>query len=663
MGVLRPVRMAKIGFLGLKEDRDTILTVLHDLRIAQVEPVSPDVLAQMLPDRGSELQRRVGDEALRFRGLKSALPPLGRTPPRQFASLEEVLLLAQSVPIDAEVTTLKREDDQLQTLEKSLDDTFDLLGRMAFYPDRLELLHARSIVTLFGEGRTEAVDGWRARLPPELLSQFLDGVRGRTASFLVTVRPADTDLITRTAQAASVQLRPVPALAGTAAEERVENRHRRSECVARREQIAERLGAISRDWFPVVASVDEALAVEARKFDLYPKMASGRAAFAVEAWVPERDVDRLARAVDQAAGGRTFLYRSASAQDPPTLMDNPPGFRWFEFFIRFYSIPNAKEWDPTLVFALVFPVFFGFMIGDWGYGLVILLISVWMIAGFPGGGKLPASIRGFIKTIMGPSTLRQLALCLVPGAVIALAWGLYLDSFFGYGVLNALVGYVPRVRPNTNLGQLLLLAGFIGLGMVTLGFAFGALKEYFHHHYRGAVGKSGGIVFAWGVTFFGLGVLRHITTPTLSNPSFYLLVAGAILFVAGEGLQNGPLGLIEVVSHVLSYTRLVGILLASVILAVLINSVAVAEFHSGAVGVAIGVAVLVIGQGFNVVLAVFEPTIQGMRLMFVEYFSKFYEGGGRPFQPFGADRTHTLPYRSPSPPPPTGAPAPVGPPA
>ena len=129
----------------------------------------------------------------------------------------------------------------------------------------------------------------------------------------------------------------------------------------------------------------------------------------------------------------------------------------------------------------------------------------------------------------------------------------------------------------------------------------------------------------------------------------------------GEGLQNGPLGLIEVVSHVLSYTRLVGILLASVILAVLINSVAVSEFHSGAVGIVIGVAVLIIGQGFNVVLAVFEPTIQGMRLMFVEYFSKFYEGGGHPFQPFGAERTHTLPSRAASPP---AAPAaPSGPPA
>ena len=70
-------------------------------------------------------------------------------------------------------------------------------------------------------------------------------------------------------------------------------------------------------------------------------------------------------------------------------MSNPRGVRRFEFFVRFYSLPQATEWDPTLVFAIVFPIFFGFMLGDWGYGLVILLISLWMIRGFP-GAQLPS---------------------------------------------------------------------------------------------------------------------------------------------------------------------------------------------------------------------------------------------------------------------------------
>ena len=207
--------------------------------------------------------------------------------------------------------------------------------------------------------------------------------------------------------------------------------------------------------------------------------------------------------------------------------------------------------------------------------------------------------------------------------------------------------YRAPVRPDTDLSHLLVIAGFIGLGMVTLGFLLGSLKEYFHHHPRAAAGKAGGIAFAWGVTFYGLGVLRHSSVPAVDSPYLWLAVAGAALLVGGEGLQNGMLGLIEVVSHILSYTRLVGILLASVILALVINTIAIGRFHAGGplepVWILVGLVILVAGQGFNVILGVFEPGIQGARLIFVEYFSKFYSGNGRPFRPFGIPRTHTEP--------------------
>ncbi len=115
------------------------------------------------------------------------------------------------------------------------------------------------------------------------------------------------------------------------------------------------------------------------------------------------------------------------------------------------------------------------------------------------------------------------------------------------------------------------------------------------------------------------------------------------MLLGGEGLQMGMMGLIEVVSHILSYTRLVGILLASVILALVINTIAGGLFHGGTiVGIIAALVILVIGQSFNVILGVFEPGIQGARLIFVEYFSKFYSGNGRLFRPFGQPRTHTV---------------------
>jgi V/A-type H+/Na+-transporting ATPase subunit I len=331
-------------------------------------------------------------------------------------------------------------------------------------------------------------------------------------------------------------------------------------------------------------------------------------------------------------------------------MSNPRGVRRFEFFIRFYSLPQASEWDPTLVFSIVFPIFFGFMLGDWGYGLVILGISLWMLAGFPGARHLPRAGRNFVKMIMGPKAMQQLAWALLPGCAIAIGLGLFWDEFFGFQVLHSLFGYVAPIHPASDVGVLLLFAGYVGLAMVVLGFLFGALKEYFHHRPRGVLAKSGGILFAFGIAFFGLALIHRATAPA-AHPIVYLwyacIGAGLAFLIGGEGIQTGMLGLIEVVSHILSYTRLVGILLASVILALVINSISIGMLRShGALApvlIVFGLIVLLGGQAFNVVLGVFEPGIQGARLIFVEYFSKFYSGNGRPFRPFGAARTHTVP--------------------
>jgi V/A-type H+/Na+-transporting ATPase subunit I len=665
MGVLRPERMSKVGILGLKDDRERILTVLYDLRLAQIEPLSPEALAELVPERGSETQRMIGDEALRFRGLKIALPAVPVGAPRRFDRLSDVLAAAKSIPIDAEVGALTRENDRLLTEQQTTDESIALLEKLSFYPDRLEYLAAQSFVSFFGEGDPAAGATLRLALAPEADAQFLLDPAG-TGRFLVSLRRNSADLLTRLAQTNHLQLSPLPALPGTPTEELVNLRRRRDEIARRRVAIAERLGALARDWYPTIAAIDEALQVENRKVEILAKVGAGRSTFALEGWVPSRDVPRLASVVESTSGGRAYLYSVPTTEEPPTLMSNPRGVRRFEFFIRFYSLPQADEWDPTLVFAIAFPLFFGLMLGDWGYGLTILLICLWMIAGFPGAQHLPAFGRNFVKRIMGPQGMRQLAYTLLPGCGIAIGLGLLFDEFFGYPLFHQLFGYIPPFDPLRQVGLLLIIAGFIGLGMVTLGFLFGLLKEYFHHHPRGVLGKFGGILFAWGLAFFGLCVLASKTLgpitargDSFSNPTVPIalatLVVGLLLMIFGEGVQMGMMSLIEVLSHILSYTRLIGILLASVVLALVINTIAGGLFAAGAVvGIVLGLVIVLIGQSFNVILGVFEPGIQGARLIFVEYFSKFYTGNGRPFRPWGAARTHTVSSLAPSTaPPPT----------
>jgi V/A-type H+-transporting ATPase subunit I len=648
---LRPVAMERVGLIGLRSDEERILTVLHDLRVAQVEPLSPPVLAELGPERGSETLRRIGDETLRFRGLVAALPPSPTPAPRRFASLEEVLALAASVPIDAEVGALVREDDRLQTELKAADDTTAFLDKIDFYPERLDLLRSRSVRAYYGEGPADAVAELRGTLLASGDATFLTGPVGEKARFLLVVPSTATEAISAAALQQGIRLAPIPELDGTARDERERLRARREEIAQRRHEIRDRLAVISQEWYPKVAAVVEALEVENRKAEVLTRLGASGSAFALEAWVPKRDVGRLRAVIEAETGGRVHFTTVATDEEPPTLMSNPRGVRRFEFLVRFYSLPQASEWDPTLVFSIVFPIFFGFMLGDWGYGLVILLVALWMIAGFPGAHRLPGAGRRFVKMIVGPKAMQQLAWALLPGCAIAIGLGLFWDEFFGFGLFHAVFGYVALIKPDNSadVGHLLLFAGYVGLGMVVLGFLFGALKEHFHHHPRGVLAKSGGIVFACGVAFFGLAMIHRTAGPS-GHPIDYLwyvcIGLGLGLLIGGEGIQTGMLGLIEVVSHILSYTRLVGILLASVILALVINTIAVGRFHAGGplepVWILTGVVILLAGQTFNVILGVFEPGIQGARLIFVEYFSKFYTGNGRPFRPFGARRTHTV---------------------
>src|SRR5580658_3201889 len=182
MGLLRPVAMSKVGVIGLRDDRERVLNVLHDLRLAQIESLPAEALAQLLPERATDVQRQIGDEALRFRGLRNALPPVPVGPPRILSSLPDILAAAKSVTIDAEVGELKREDDRLTTEEKAIDESVALLAKLSFYPDRLENLRAKSFVSFFGEGTAEARVALRAGLPLVADPLFLEDPGGATDS-------------------------------------------------------------------------------------------------------------------------------------------------------------------------------------------------------------------------------------------------------------------------------------------------------------------------------------------------------------------------------------------------------------------------------------------------------------------------------------------------
>ncbi len=647
MGFLRPVPMVKVGMVGLKADREAVVSLLHDLGVVQVEPLRKEAAELLGPGAGPELQRPVSDGLLRFRTLRAALPPAPAAPPTAFPTLEAIFRAAAEVPIDAEVSDLKKEEDRLLTERKDVDDTAQLLERHRHTTAPLAALRSPRLLSFFGEATDEAYARMQGEVRALGEAMFVPGPReGKSVRFLVAVPREGADAVGRIAQQAGVRLTALPALDGPIAEELPRLVRRREAIDARLAAIRDRLRQISAEWGGRVDALEEAFAIENRKIEAGSRMGAGRDSFAVEGWVPRRQYEALERAVRARTGDRAHLYAIPTDEEAPTLLDNPPVIRWFEFFIKFYSLPRASEFDPSWIFALAFPLFFGLMLGDAGYGVIILGICLWMIAGFPGGQHLPKSLRGFVTMIMGPKGMQLLARTLIPGCLLAIGLGIAFNDYFG----AALPFYTGLFNPLRQASKLLLLAGYIGLGMVTLGFALGAVKAYFHHHRREFAARLGGMFFAWGIAGVGLLVIyKSFAFANVSaDLSLALLFGGLALILVGEGTQ-GLMALTEIVSHILSYLRLVGILLASVILALVINTVSWGMFVGNGTSLGLHIVyfilalvILVFGQGFNLVLGVFEPGIQGARLIFVEHFSKYYEGNGRPFQPFASRRLHTV---------------------
>jgi V/A-type H+/Na+-transporting ATPase subunit I len=657
MAFLRPVLMTKIGVIGLKTDRETILSILHDLGVIQVEPLSKPTLAIFPAEGTPDVQRQVADELLRIRGIKSALPPTGPVVPMAFPSRDGLLAAAKAIPIEGTVTALKKEEDRLSTERKSVTDLIDLLTRFSFYTGPLEYLHLEHLLSFFGEVPVESYDPLRAQISAMADVTFLESPGPETVRFVLAINSDQAEAASRLAQQRGVVLTSVPPLNGTIAERKPELEKRLAQLDARLAEIRGQLAALAKDWYPRVAAIEEALTIEARKLDVYSRIGAGETVFTLEGWVPVRSLPKLEAALAAATRDRTVFYKVPTDEEPPTLLDNPKWVRRFEFFIRFYALPQSDEWDPTWLFALAFPLFFGFMLSDMGYGLVILCFSLWMISGFPGRQYVPRALKGFLKRIMSPQAMQSLAWTLIPASIVAILFGWFSSEFFGpISNYSAVVLPGPHWDVRSNLGDLFLVAGFIGLTMVVLGFVLGALKAYYHHHRKEMVAKLAGISIAFGLTFLGLQLVSKTfqrllgmlgAFPPATIVELVLLFGGVGAIFYAEGGQ-GMLALTEILSHILSFLRLVGILLSSVVVAILVNHIAGGLYHSGlagslVLGAIFAVIILIGGQIFNVVLAVFEPGIQGARLIFVETFSKFYTGNGKPFRPLSSKRVRTLP--------------------
>ena len=681
--MFKPVKMAKIAIMGLRRNQQTTVSILHDMEILQLEPLSKDVSAILKNERDNELTRQVSDQLLRVKALMTVLPSIPVTVRKRFDSIDDLLQTARSIDVDERVASIEKEKEALLTEIKETEDNLKLVEEFSFFPEDLKILQLSSATSYFGRIPSDKFEEFKKVIDEHHkdIMLYTKAEKELTHLILVVFPTISSDKFANIIQLHNVKIEVVPSISGKPNEIITNQKSNLQTQNQRLEQINNELNQISEKHYANLVEVEEQLQIENKKLEVISNLGVTKDAFAMEGWIPKSKLGQVKSTFEKFTDGTTiYELETKEEEKAPTLMSNPPRFRLFEAFIRFYSLPQSKEFDPTMVFALIFPIFYGLMIGDTGYCIVILLVCLWVIRRVEKGKRnlniMPKQLRSFAMLILKKRQMVKLSKAMIPGCVVGIVLGFIFDLHFGFhmnGYLfdvlaSAGVTGLPEpgeilnrpsqafLDPIHNAGTLLLYAGYIGIGFVSFGLILGLIDCIRMGEKKEALVKVGWLMVGWGIVLLGLALIGgDAINPTWDrlvevNPIAYMyygLIFGGIALMVACDKSKGPMkvmALMEVatiISHILSYTRLIGILLASVILAHTIDYVFLKSINIGIPLVILGTMILFIGHLFNIIIGVFEPGIQGARLLYVEYFSKFYRGNGRTFKPFGSLRRFT----------------------
>ncbi|MCD6247914.1 MAG: V-type ATP synthase subunit I [Hadesarchaea archaeon] len=421
----------------------------------------------------------------------------------------------------------------------------------------------------------------------------------------------------------------LPEMRGTARENLPKVARKLREVERKRRRCFRELRSLCKKHERNLLAVRELLDIERERMDAARNFSRTEKTTIIQGWIPKDEVTRMKRGISRATGGLVHVEISNPGnpdETPPVLLRNPPVVRSFEFLTRMFGFPGKGEIDPTLLIAPVFVFFFSLMLTDAAYGVMSLILSV-------------ALLRGVGKVNKG---IRDISIVLLCGSVATIAVGILTGGYFG----NLLDEYIkitpPRLlNPVKEPEVLLKLSIFVGIAHVTLGLLIGLVQNLKLGEYRRAVTEQlvwlllipAGIIlvshYLWGI-FPDAAVL----------PAWFLAgISLAILLVS-----RGPLGIMNVFSmlgNILSYSRIMALALVTGVLALSVNIICNIISDLPVVGLVLASMVFVFGQLGSFAVNFLSSFVHALRLHYVEFFGKFYQGSGKGFKPFAVRRIYT----------------------
>ena len=363
------------------------------------------------------------------------------------------------------------------------------------------------------------------------------------------------------------------------------------------------------------------------------KLACTQSTVMLKGWVPAEAADTVAKALEKNFLCETETEAPSEEEAYPILLRNPKIVQPFETVTEMYSLPAPHSMDPNKLMAPFFFLFFGMMVSDAGYGLVLTLATAFILWKYKPQGQA--------KQLMG-------LICL--GGISTMIWGAIFGGYFGDTIQVAVklatgkeITIPSLMNPSADPISVLILSLILGLIHLFAGMGAKAYLLIKRGHVWDAVFDVG----FWYLVLGGLGIvcLGFVMPGTpVTQIGMWTAIAGAVGLILTQGREKknifakliGGIGsLYDVVSYLsdlLSYSRLLALGLSTGVVASVINTMG-SMGGNNIGGWILFFAVFIVGHLFNIAINTLGAYVHASRLQYVEFFGKFYESGGKAFKP------------------------------
>jgi len=665
--MLKPEEMTRAVVVGSIGNLDATIECLYELGILHlIDFTKPDEefrLGQPLPKASGDSQK-----LLKLRSMMRALG-IEEHRPKDRLEVSAINKKLEQALVTLDLNTTKKTEDKqkIQALIREKETEIRALEPFRIFGLVVEDFDGYDNISSFvGICRRDPSDQLTAKFTN--IELFKD-VRKSDIAIAVFAKNDSKSEIFRILSEHDFQEVKLPKLTGDPGTIISTNRAQVDKLQANLKRIEADIAKIRKQFADFIISSEEHLSIEVMKAETPLKIATTENTFIFDGWVPKSRFREIQQALDSRCGVLVFVEAISSEKEdePPTKLKNSKIVRPFELFISMGSTPKYEEIDPTLMLFITFPLFFGFMIGDLGFGMGLFLIGL--------------VIRLKMK---GSPDLNRLGTIVLAGGLLASIFGLFVfaeafgipfhppeptsDEASWESVAN--IPIHPMIEKMHDVNELLALSMLAGWVHLTVGLAFGFFNAR-HHSLKHAIGKMGWVLMLFGLfeetmviagdatmtsqfinstvfyvfpTDFSLGLAGI----ELSIPALVFIVAGVVTLLVTEG----AFALTEITgifTNLISYARLAAIAVGKGGMALAFNTMLFPMIFNawdspGAIAISIlGAVLLAVAQLFFVFfLGALSAGIQAIRLNYVEFFLKFFEGGGTEFSPLSYERKYSV---------------------